>query len=156
MDMYTHIYIYMLNTWTRDISTYLCRCQYIHAHLSTLVYIHLRRTSTRKATHHSCVAVCCSVLQSVAVCCSVLQCVAECCSALQCVADTSFLNCKVQHCVRCTLAEELPQRHEFDAYIHLRREYATQYCAHLRSAVLHSENQHESISVDVKAKSTYI
>jgi len=36
-----------------------------------------------------CVAVCCSVLQSVvvcAVCCSVLQCAAMCCSVLQCVA----------------------------------------------------------------------
>ena len=35
---------------------------------------------------HTCVAVCCSVLQCVAVCCSVLQCVAVCCSVLQCVA----------------------------------------------------------------------
>jgi len=35
--------------------------------------------------YHTCVAVCCSVLQCVAVCCSVLQCVAVCCSVLQCV-----------------------------------------------------------------------
>jgi len=33
-----------------------------------------------------CVAVCCSVLQSVAVCCSVLQCVAVYCSVAQCGA----------------------------------------------------------------------
>jgi len=42
-----------------------------------------------------CVAVCCSVLQSVAMCCSVLQCVAVCCSALQCVATY----CSVLQCV---------------------------------------------------------
>jgi len=42
-----------------------------------------------------CVAVCCSVLQSVAVCCSVLQCAAVCCSVLQSVV----LCCNMFQCV---------------------------------------------------------
>ena len=44
----------------------------------------------------ACVAVCCSVLQSVAACCRVMQCVAECCSVLQCVA----VCCSVAECCR--------------------------------------------------------
>jgi len=51
-----------------------------------------------------CVAVCCSVLQSllecnpkseVVVCCSVLQCVAVCCSVLQCVPESSRMQSKM-------------------------------------------------------------
>jgi len=53
-----------------------------------------------------CVAVCCSVLQSVlqcvTVCCSVLQCVAVCCSVLQCVAVCcSVLLTTNQRILRC-------------------------------------------------------
>ena len=44
---------------------------------------------------HTCVALCCSVLQCDAVCCSMLQCVAVCCSVLQCVA----VCCSVLQCV---------------------------------------------------------
>jgi len=47
---------------------------------------HLLLMADVRAFVAACVAVCCSLLQSVAVCCSLLQSVAVCCGVLRCVA----------------------------------------------------------------------
>jgi len=68
---------------------------------------------------HSCVAVCCSVLQCAAVCCSVLQCVAVCCGVLRCVA----VCCCIMQCARshawleCQSPGSLASRTTFSTYL---------------------------------------